>query len=206
MRTTAASTGILMFMCLILASHAFPQPWQFVKERDGIKLFVRQEANTPFKTFHGETTFRGNHGLVCSLIGDPARLDWWDDDIRDIRVLGYEKDKLIRYYFVYDVPWPFTDRDLVAEVKLSGDPLTGTRTVFSKPLLNLVPRYPEMVRVTDFWQKWTIRPLKDGKVQVTLEGYINPAGDVPAWLYNMVIVDIPLRLLKEIRNRAGDGG
>ncbi|KAF0196236.1 MAG: lipid-binding START domain-containing protein [Bacteroidetes bacterium] len=206
MRTITASTGILMLLCLILPSHAFPQPWQFVKERDGIKLFVRQEANTPFKTFHGETTFRGNYSLVCSLIGDPARLDWWDDDIRDIRVLAYEKDKLIRYYFVYDVPWPFTDRDLVAEVKLSGDPLTGPRTVFSKPLLNLVPRYPEMVRVTDFWQKWTIRPLKDGKVQVTLEGYINPAGDVPAWLYNMVIVDIPLRLLKEIRNRAGDGG
>lgn len=206
MRPIPATFGILVFLYLFPVSQVFPQPWQFVKERNGIRLYVRQEAHTPFKTFHGETSFRGNSSLVSSLVGDPARLDWWGDDIKDIQVLSYEKDKLIRYYFIYDAPWPFTDRDLVAEVRLSADPVTGTKTVFSKPALNVVPQYPDLVRVIDFWQKWTITPVKDGMVQVTLEGYINPAGDIPAWLYNMVIVDIPLRLLKEIRKRAGEGG
>ncbi|MHC1775482.1 MAG: hypothetical protein AB9834_08725 [Lentimicrobium sp.] len=206
MRPIIVAFFFLVPLYLATVSPAVAQPWQFVKERDGIRLYIRQEANTKFKTFYGETSFRGSCSKVLSLVGNPERTDWWGDDIKDIRVLAYEKDKLIRYYFVYDLPWPFTDRDLVAGVKLSDDPVTGIKTVFSNPLQNVVPVNPDLVRVTDFRQKWTIRPLNDGMVNVTLEGYINPAGDVPAWLYNMVIVDIPLRLLKEIRKQAGEGG
>jgi hypothetical protein len=39
-------------------------------------------------------------------------------------------------------------------------------------------------------------------IHVSLEGFIDPAGDVHSWLYNMLVVDIPLRLLKEVRKRA----
>lgn len=204
MRLISVKYCLFVFLNLFPVAMSFSQPWQFVKEKDGIKLYVRQEPNTSFKSFYGVTDFRGDFNKVCSLVGDPRNLDWWGEDVKNIRVLAYEKDKLIRYYFVYDVPWPFTDRDLVAEVHLAKDPVTGTKTVFSKQLLNVVPYNAEMVRVTDFWQKWTIKPLKNGIVHVTLEGFIDPAGDVPAWLYNMVIIDIPMRLLKDIRKRAGN--
>ncbi|NVO18329.1 MAG: hypothetical protein HXX13_01440 [Bacteroidetes bacterium] len=188
---------------LLTISFSYSQPWQFVKEKEGIRLYLRQEANSAFKSFHGETEFRGNFEKVCSLVGDPTKQDWWGDDVKDIRVLAYEKDKLIRYYFIYDAPWPLTNRDLVAEVHISDDPATGAKVVASKQLLNVVPLNPDMVRVTNFHQKWTILPMKNGIVQVTLEGFINPGGEVPSWLYNMIIVDIPLRLLKVIRERGG---
>lgn len=65
----------------------------------------------------------------------------------------------------------------------------------------MVPEKPGIIRLQRFWQKWTIRPSQNGIIHLTLEGYVNPAGDVPAWLYNMIIVDIPLRLLREVRKR-----
>jgi len=111
---------------------------------------VRQETNTPFRTFYSENTFHGNSGLVCTLAGDPARPDWWGADIKRIQILSNENVTLIRHYFVYDAPCPITYRDLVARVKLPGKPATGTRTVFSKPLLNKVPEDPELLRVIDF--------------------------------------------------------
>jgi len=203
----ATRTFIVVFFMQILAVlTCYSQPWQFVKEKDGIRLYLRQESSSSFKAFHGVTEFRGNFEKVCSLIGDPRNLDWWGDDVKNIRVLSYEKDKQIRYYFVYDTPWPFTDRDLAAEVLLSKDPVTGTKTVFSKQLLNVVPQYKGLVRVTNFWQRWTIQPMKNGMIHVTLEGFIDPAGDIPSWLYNMVIIDIPMRLLRDIRLRAGATG
>lgn len=206
MRFIPVTYCVFIFLHLVPVSSSFSQPWQFARERDGIRLYVRQEANTSFRSFHGVTDFRGNFDKVCSLVGDPRNLDWWGEDIKNIRLLSYEKDKQIRYYFIYDVPWPFTDRDLVAEVHLTKDRVTGAKTVFSKQLLNVVPQYPELIRVTNFWQKWTIQPMKGGMIHVTLEGFIDPAGDVPAWLYNMVIIDIPMRLLKDIRKRAGVAG
>ena len=189
---------ILISVCTSLSA----QSWTFIRERDGIRLYTSQNENSSFKSFHGETDFRGDIEKLSSLVGNPSNTDWWGDDVSDIQVLYYEKDKEIRYYFVFHVPWPFTDRDLVAEVQLSEDPLTGIKTVYSKPLPNLVPLKASLIRVTNYWEKWTLQPLKNGMIHVSLEGFIDPAGDVPAWLYNMLVVDIPLRLLKEVSKRA----
>jgi hypothetical protein len=93
-----------------------------------------------------------------------------------------------------------------AEVLLSKDTQTVAKTVFSKQLRNVFPQYEGLVRVTHFWQKWTIQPMKSGMIHVTLERFIDPAGDIPAWLYNMVIIYIPMRLLRDIRQRAGVSG
>lgn len=190
-----------VLIALFAVTNLTAQPWQLKTEKDGIRLFLRQKANDDFKSFRGETRFNGNYEKVCSLIGNPANLEWWGDDIRNIRVLHYEKDKLIRYYFIYDVPWPFTDRDLVAEVKLYEDSGSGKKTVFSRPLPGVIPVSKNYVRVSDFWQQWTVQPLGNGEISVILEGYIDPSGEVPAWLFNLVIVDIPMRLLQEVRHR-----
>ncbi len=177
------------------------QSWNFIKEKEGFRLYTRQEANSSFKSFRGEAEIRADMDKVSSLIGNIKNLDWWGDDVHDITVLAFEKDRHIRYYFVYDVPWPFTDRDLVADVTISEDSATGIRTVYSHPLPDVVPEKHGLIRVTNYWQKWTIRPLNNGMIHLTLEGFIDPAGSVPAWLYNMVIIDTPLRLLREVQKR-----
>jgi hypothetical protein len=189
---------ILVFSCTSLSA----QPWVFVKEKDGISLYSSQLENSSFKSFHGEVDIRGDFEKVSAMIGDPSNLDWWAENVKNIQVLFYEKDKQVRYYFEYHVPWPFANRDLVTNVEINEDSVTGIKTIFSTPLPGVVPHKPGLVRVIDYWQKWTLQPLGDGMIHITLEGYINPAGDVPAWLYNIVVVDIPLRLLQKIKKQA----
>jgi len=193
------SITVLLLQLLILSANA--QSWKFIKEKEGFRLYTRQEGNSSFKSFRGEAEIRADKDKVSSMIGNPSNLDWWGDDVHDIRVIAYEKDRHIRYYFVYDVPWPFTNRDLVADVTISEDSATGIRTVYSHPLTDAVPEKPGLIRVTNYWQKWTIQPLTNGMIHLTLEGFIDPAGSVPAWLYNMVIIDTPLRLLREVQKR-----
>ena len=190
-----------IFLLVFTGSSLFSQTWNFVREKDGIRLFLRQGEHNSFKSFRGEVDFKGDFEKASALIGNPLNLDWWGDDVSEIKVLFYEKDKQIRYYLVYKVPWPFTDRDLVADVQLNEDSVTGIRTVFSRPLADVVPQNPKRIRVTDYWQKWTLQPLKNGMIHITLEGFIDPSGSVPAWLYNMVIIDTPLKLLREVQKR-----
>ncbi|MCX6246003.1 MAG: hypothetical protein NTU98_15020 [Bacteroidetes bacterium] len=180
------------------------QSWKFIKEKDGIRLYTKLEKGGPFKSFRGETDISADIEKVSALIGNPVNSDWWGDDVSDISVLLFKKNRNIRYYFIYHVPWPFTDRDLVANVEINEDPATSARTVFSTPLPGVIPEKKGLIRVTDFWQKWTIQPLSNGMIHLVLEGYINPAGSVPAWLYNIVVIDTPLRLLHEVERRAGE--
>ena len=38
-------------------------------------------------------------------------------------------------------------------------------------------------------------------VHVVLEGHVDPAGSVPDWIYNMVITETPLKIIRGIKNR-----
>jgi len=192
--------GLLtIFLLQAIISDLSGQTWNYIKERDHIRLYTRVEGNGPLKSFKGEVDILADMKKVSAMIGNPKDLKWWGENIRGIRVLLYEKDKHVQYYLIYDSPWPFTDRDLVADVRITTDSISGTRTIYSRPLPDVIPENPGLVRVTRFWEKWTLQPAKMGTTHLTLEGFIDPAGSVPSWLYNMIVIETPLNLMREVQ-------
>ncbi len=177
------------------------QNWTFVKEKDGIRIYTKKEPGNSIKSFRGVTDLHTSMEKVSNLIGNVKNLDWWDKNLKEIRVLYYEKEKLSQYYLVYDSPWPVTDRDLCVEAHITTDPVTGVRTILAKPLLDVIPLRPENVRITNYQQKWVMVPDGPNLVHITLEGYVDPAGSVPDWIYNMVITDTPLKIMRGIKER-----
>ena len=139
---------LTLFLHLATISDLSGQSWNFVKERDHIKLYSRVEGNGSLKSFKGVVDINADMEKVSSMIGNVTNFEWWGENIREIKVLFYEKDKHIQYYMIYDAPWPFMDRDLVADVHITTDPSSGTRTIYSHPLLNVIPENPDLVRVT----------------------------------------------------------
>jgi hypothetical protein len=192
---------ILTLFLVIDANDVSGQSWKFVKEESGIKIYTRNEVNSSLKSFKGEVTFKANPEKVCLIIGNARNVDWWDKNIIELKVLDFVENKSARYYLVYDVPWPLSRRDLVIEAQISTNPVTGDRTVVSKPLANVVPEKPGLVRIKKYWQKWTIQTMGNGYVHVILEGFVDPGGNIPSWLYNSVITETPLRVIKALRER-----
>ncbi|MEI6173965.1 MAG: hypothetical protein WCR01_09445 [Bacteroidota bacterium] len=191
----------LLLFFLSLSFSAIAQPWDYIKEKDGIKIFTRKEAGHALKSFRGVADIYASKEKVFNLIGNVKNLDWWDKNLKEIKVLFYEKDKKSEYYLVYDSPWPVTDRDLCSEARITTDSVTGIRKIYSKPLDGVIPEKPGLVRIEEYWQLWTLTPTGKNVVHVELEGYVDPAGSVPDWIYNMVITDTPLKIIRGIKLR-----
>ncbi len=190
----------LLVSCLVLMCSALSaQTWNFIKEKDGIKIYTRTPDHSNFKCFKGETVFHTTMEKLSRYIGNVQNVDWWDKNVKEIKVLTFEPDKLVRYYLVYDVPWPMNDRDLCVEAKITIDPVTGEKIVSAKPLPDAVPERKGIVRIRNYWQKWTLKPTGNNTIQAVLEGFVDPGGNVPSWLYNMVIVDTPLKVMRGIK-------
>lgn len=183
----------------ISMSYAQEQPWNFIKEKDGIKIYTRSDESNPVKSFKGETDVKTSMDKISSIIGRVESFDWWDDDISEIKVLEYQEEKLIRYYLVYDVPWPLSDRDLCVEAIITHDPVTKSRTVFATPLTGVIPINPDKVRIQNYWQKWVMTDTGNGTIHLVLEGSVDPGGNIPSWLINMVITDTPLNIMRKVR-------
>ncbi|MCK9203378.1 MAG: START domain-containing protein [Bacteroidales bacterium] len=192
---------ITFYIQLFVIEDIYSQAWDFVKEKDGIKIYTRKEGNASLKQFKGVADIYAPMEKVCELVGNVKNTDWWDKNLEEINVLLYEKDKHIQYYLVYGVPWPLTDRDLCVDAKITTDPGTGVRIIYSTPLFNVVPERSDRVRIKEYWQRWTLQPVTSGCVHVILEGYVDPGGNVPDWLYNMVITDTPLKVIRGIKGR-----
>lgn len=200
MKDYKLSLGLSFFIYfLILNTNLSAQQWTFVKSEDGIRLYTRKEEGSSLKSFRGVMEIHSTMDKVCNLIGNVNNHDWWDENLREIKVLSYEKDKYFQYYLVYHVPWPFTDRDLCVEANENIDPVTGRRTIVATPLTNVIPEKPDLIRIKKYWQKWTIQPMDNGMIRITLEGFVNPAGNVPSWLYNMVIIETPLKVMRRVK-------
>jgi len=177
------------------------QPWNFVKEKDGIKIYTRNEPHSSLKSYKGETIFKAPMPKVCALLGTANNFDWWDKGFSKIEVLKHADQKFIQYYFIYDMPWPIADRDLAVESRIKMDTASGIYTVSSRPLLKTVPEKPDLVRIKKYWQKWTVQPKENGNLRVTIEGSVDPGGNLPDWAYNLLITEMPLNTLHSLRKR-----
>lgn len=192
---------LLTFILNLLNSFAVnAQEWKFAKENEGIKIYTRNEEGVAVKSFKGVADFRTTMDQMKKVIGRIDSFDWWDENVKDIQVLAYEEEKFIRYYLVYDVPWPLSDRDLCVEAIITNDPVTGKRTVKATPIEGLVPEKPDLVRIKYYWQQWVMEPVGNGLIHVELEGSVDPAGNIPSWIVNMAIANTPLNVMTKARN------
>ncbi len=190
------------FAFILLVCNQTPaQTWNFIKEKHGIKIYTRDGENSSFKCFKGETIFHASMEKIGLYVGNVKNFNWWDKNIRELRVLDQPSENSIRYYFVYDVSWPLSDRDFSVDVTITVDSLSGEKVVFAKPWPGVVPEREGIVRIKNYWQRWTLRPVGKNSVHATLEGFIDPGGSVPSWLYNMVIVETPLKVMEGIKTK-----
>jgi hypothetical protein len=192
---------LICLACLCFTGSTSAQDWNFIKEKDGIKIFTRNSEDNPVKSYKGEATLNTSMGKISMVIGRIESFEWWDDNISEINVLEYQEEVVIKYYLVYDVPWPLDDRDLCVESKITNDPKTGVRTVYAVPMPGVIPEKPGMVRITNYWQKWVMEPMENGKVHVVLEGSVDPGGVIPSWIVNMAITDTPLNIIRKVREK-----
>lgn len=195
--------GSCLFLLLILCTPftGEAQAWEFIKVKDGIRIYTRQEEGKSLKSYKGMATLNAPAEKIFALIEDVYNTEWWDKNFNQITVTLYEKHRRARYYLVYDLPWPVTDRDLSVDVVAKADPVAGVFTITSVPLPNTIPPKKELIRITEYRQTWTVTRTGPSTSSVVLEGYLDPAGTIPDWLSNMLIVDSPLKVIGEVKKR-----
>jgi len=192
---------VIILNTLFLSANLCAQDWNFIKEKNGIRIYTRTPEHSAFKSFKGETVYHSTMARLSQYIGNVKNFNWWDKNIRELKMLECEPGKHVKYYFVYKVPWPFNDRDLCVEVFINYDSLKGEKTVSAKPLTGVVPERKGIVRIKNYWQRWTLQTINENTVHAVLEGSVDPGGNVPAWLYNMVITETPLNVMGTIKSK-----
>ena len=194
---------ILFFLFLLLPGFYFSQEisedWQVKKDEAGIIVYNRKSINSSYKELKSVLYVKTSLQSLVALVGDWESYPLWVYRCDESTTLKKLSDTSVIHYQSIDVPWPAENRDFVVKNVISQDKKTKIVTMKSFLLPNYIPEKSKMVRITEMSACWTFVPIKDGKVQVNYQLFVNVGGNIPAWLVNIASADGPLETMINLK-------
>jgi hypothetical protein len=181
----------LLFLPLIITisiSSNDSGSWNLRQNENGIAVYTRYTAGTNIKEIWVIDTVKSSMSAVVALLTDTKHYTSWVYKCVKCSTLKSISSTEEYDYELTDVPWPFHDRDVISDSKISQDSLTKIVTVNSTGIPDYIPDVKGVVRIRQFHSVYKITELTAGKIRIDYILYGDPGGNIPAWLINASIV------------------
>jgi hypothetical protein len=107
------TTAFAVSLALPGTAIANDSPWTLEREGEGISLYSREVADSPFLAVKVVAKIDAPAEKVAQLLGDGNGCSPWRAMCKSSEVLHTVSDSERVIYLVLDLPWPVSDRDLV---------------------------------------------------------------------------------------------
>ena len=194
--------SIIIFLIVIGLPLRGQPDWTLKKDIDGIKVYTKDRPSSSFKTFKATAKVDAPVEEVVRLFKAVEDMPKWYDKVSEANLLQtISKDEGI-YSIVMDMPWPVRDRISVIKATMTYDASKYQYKVITRhePSYTLDSR--GMVVVTDIGSSWIIKASDNG-TELIHEGYMDPAGIVPAWLAEDTVEKGPILTIQNLRKMVG---
>jgi len=192
-------TSLLLFFIQVAV---FGQgAWKLNTEKDGIKVYTSSVPGSKVKAIKVECEIKATESQLVSLLMDINSSAEWVYHTKSAVLIKQVSPSELYYYSEISLPWPVANRDFVAHLTVSQNPITKVVTIDGPAVPNMMPAKKGIVRINNAKGKWTITPygLDQLKIEYTL--HTDPGGDLPAWVVNMFAADGPLKVFENLKQQ-----
>jgi hypothetical protein len=180
---------LLLFITLTTANA--DEPWALSTTKEGIKVYTRHVPNSKIKAIKVECSLNATPAQLVAVLMDIKGSIDWVYHTKSVNLIKQVSPSELYYYSEVNIPWPVHNRDFIAHIKVTQDPVTKVITVDAPCLADMVPVKDGIVRIEHSVGKWIITPTDNGQVKVEYTLHLDAGGSVPAWLLNMFITQGP---------------
>lgn len=175
-------------------------PWQLRKEKNGIKVFTRDLANSNLKELKIEMAFNNTTipEILKVIMDSNTYTDWVFkcSEANEVEAISEFEDVS---YYKFDFPWPFSDRDAYMKSTLSIDDQKTKATINTRIVSGFPPPKKDVVRMINHSNQWQFQQVNAKKVSLTYFAKSDPAGSIPDWIVNMAVDRGPTETLSNLR-------
>ena len=192
----------LTFLLLLVINTAFAQSdenWVLKHNNDGVKIYTSKVPNSKINAIKVDCHFDVPVSRLVAVLMDVKNSEDWLYHTSSNYIIKQVSPSELYYYSMVEVPWPVSNRDFIAHIKVSQDAVTKVITVDAPCIPDMVPRKPGVVRVADSKGKWVLTPVGKNKVHVLYTLHADPGGSIPAWLSNMFATKGPTESFQKLK-------
>lgn len=199
---------IFLIALLSISDSYAADNWRLEKEASGIKVYTRPVQGSAIREIKGELVINSSLDSIMAVFDDVANYPTWNYQCSKAYSLKKVSEYEHYHYQNIKMPFPVTDRDLLIHSTIS----QLGKQVFIK--LQAVPNYcknnassikackainqSQHVMVEKLRGLYQLTPLNDHAVKVVWIQHTEPAGKIPNWLVNNMLVDVPFNTLKQL--------
>ncbi len=173
--------------------------------KDGISIYTCKTNDSHLKSIKAIFNIKTKPSILAGLLMDVDNYSKWQYKLTISEKLKQISATEVIYRAQYDVPWPVSDRDLVARLKLTQDMVTKVMMMEAINEHDYFPEDDNFVRIKKSYAKWIMTPIGQNLVKVEYFFVIEPGGAVPAWIVNLTIAEGPLHTFKNLIDRIESG-
>lgn len=192
----------LTLLLLLLTNCALAQTsdnWTLKENNDGVKIFTRDIENSKIKAIKVECQFNATLSQLVSVLMDVKNSEEWLYHTSSNYIVKQVSPSELYYYSLVEMPWPVSNRDFVAHLKVSQDAVTKVVTIDAPCVADMVPVKSKVVRIANSKGKWILSPFGKGQVKVVYTLHADPGGIIPAWLTNLFVTQGPSQSFKKLK-------
>ncbi len=191
-----------VFAVSVAATVALAQTkWQLNTEKEGIKVYTADFAGSKIKSLKVEATLEGNPGQLVALLMDVNTSAEWVYHLKSAKTIKQVSPSELYYYSEVNMPWPVANRDFVAHLTVTQNPITKVVVIDGPTVPGMTPERKGVVRVNQSIGRWVITPIDANHIKIQYTLHTEPGGTLPAWLVNMFATDGPIQMFRAMRAR-----
>jgi hypothetical protein len=190
-----------MFILIFASAQMQAQTvWEQKKDKNGIKVFTANQGNSNYKSVRVECTVNAKFSQLIAFLFDIEKHKEWVYNTKSAQLCKRVSDSELIYYSEVTAPWPFSNRDFVAHLKVS-QRSPGLLTIESHAEPGYLPYKKSCVRILNSDSYWTITAQSNNTLKLDYVIRFDPGGSIPAWLINLFITEGPYETFKNLRER-----
>lgn len=197
---TSLLTGVILMACSAVsgADVNFQNlDWKEKVTENNLTISTAEVPGYQIKAFKAVSTYEASMAQMVAVITDMTHFTDWMEGALEAHVIKRFNNKSQACYYVNDIPFPLKERDgvIVQTIRHIDD---KNISIDLTPQNELAEERKKYTRVNHFLGNWILKEVDEGKVELTYQIHLDPAGMIPDWVVNLMITNTPKKTLKKL--------
>ncbi|MBC8032562.1 MAG: lipid-binding protein [Chitinophagaceae bacterium] len=195
-------TKKFLLLCSLLTlcfSSRAQKEWTLKLNKDNVFVYTKNQLHSNLKAIKVECTLNTTLTRLVAVILDVNSGAEWVYSTKSSVLLKQVSPGDLYYYSELSLPWPVSNRDFIAHLMVTQDPVTKIVTINGPTVPDYLPAKKDIIRVKNSSGQWILKPLQKNQVKIEYVLETDPGGSLPAWLVNLFVTKGPFETFKKLK-------
>jgi hypothetical protein len=203
MRNNYKYFALLLLFITISTLTPAQEIWKEESYKDGITIYSGMNEGSDFKSIKAQMLVKGSVHSFVAILQDIENMPDWGYKMNYTELLERAGDTIQIYYAEVTSPFPFDNRDGIYLNIFRWDSTSKNLHVENRMLPDYLGRKDNIVRL-EGGGYWNAKVLDNDMLDISFCLQVNPGGNIPAWLVNIMIDTMPFSTMYELRRVMGE--